>query len=91
MLNADVAVAFVDGPYGQVIDYKIGGIFPCTRVLSSHQGVCPDTLVGGVNSYQILTFSKKDGMTTIIFRRDVLPIGEFVITKQFQSHPGPAV
>ncbi|XP_003739573.1 protein Skeletor, isoforms B/C [Galendromus occidentalis] len=76
MLNADVAVAFVDGPYGQVIDYKIGGIFPCSKVLSSYQGVCPDTVVGGVNSYQILTFSKKDGMTTIIYRRDVLPIDD---------------
>ncbi|OQR73501.1 protein Skeletor [Tropilaelaps mercedesae] len=76
MLHSDAAVAFVDGPYGQVVDYKIGGLFPCSKVLSSHQGVCPDTAFGGVNSYQILTFSKVDGLTTIIYRRDILPVDD---------------
>ncbi|KAF8786535.1 Protein Skeletor like protein [Argiope bruennichi] len=73
MEGADVVVAYMDGLLGVTADYNISGKFPCTNVLGRYRGVCPDEKVGGVpNGYQIHTFVRNDGITSITFRRNLL-------------------
>ncbi|GFU22530.1 hypothetical protein NPIL_175341 [Nephila pilipes] len=73
MVGADVAVAYMDGLLGTTADYNISGKFPCTNVLGRNAGVCSDDKVGGVpNGYQIHTYVRNEGITTITFRRNLL-------------------
>ncbi|KFM69991.1 Protein Skeletor, isoforms B/C, partial [Stegodyphus mimosarum] len=73
MIGSDVAVAYMDGLLGITADYNISGKFPCSNVLGKNGGVCPDEKVGGVpNGYQIHTYVRKDGITVITYRRNLL-------------------
>lgn len=72
MVGADVAVCYLDGHYANAVDYNISDQFPCSNVLGRYRGVCPDLKVDGKESYQILTFTRKDGLTSFIFRRTLL-------------------
>lgn len=72
MVGADVAVCYIDGHYANAVDYNISDRFPCSNVLGRYRGVCPDLKVDGKESYQILTFTRKDGLTSFIFRRTLL-------------------
>ncbi|KAK8756167.1 hypothetical protein V5799_001132 [Amblyomma americanum] len=72
MVGADVAVCYLDGHYANAVDYNISDRFPCSNVLGRYRGVCPDLKVEGKESYQILTFTRKDGVTSFIFRRTLL-------------------
>ncbi|KAL3218681.1 hypothetical protein MRX96_031418 [Rhipicephalus microplus] len=72
MVGADVAVCYIDGHYANAVDYNISDRFPCSNVLGRYRGVCPDLKVEGKESYQILTFTRKDGLTSFVFRRTLL-------------------
>ncbi|CAN7990538.1 unnamed protein product [Ixodes pacificus] len=72
MVGADAVVCLIDGHYANAVDYNISDTFPCTNVLGRYRGVCPDLKVEGKESYQILTFARKDGLTSFIFRRTLL-------------------
>ncbi|CAN7992951.1 unnamed protein product [Ixodes hexagonus] len=72
MVGADAVICLIDGHYANAVDYNISDMFPCTNVLGRYRGVCPDLKVEGKESYQILTFARKDGLTSFIFRRTLL-------------------
>ncbi|KAH7972910.1 hypothetical protein HPB52_018662 [Rhipicephalus sanguineus] len=72
MVGADVAVCYIDGHYANAVDYNISDRFPCSNVLGRYRGVCPDLKVEGKESYQILTFTRKDGLTSFVYRRTLL-------------------
>uniref|UniRef100_A0A182FAN7 DOMON domain-containing protein n=1 Tax=Anopheles albimanus TaxID=7167 RepID=A0A182FAN7_ANOAL len=69
MLGADVVVAFIDGHRGYAVDYNITSLAPCVQVLGQNKGVCRDDVVGGLDSYQLHTFSRENDINTITFRR----------------------
>ena len=73
MIGSDVAISFMDGHIGYTLDYNITGRFPCTNILGHFNGVCPDSKLGGIdNNFQILTFSRDEGITRIQFRRNLI-------------------
>lgn len=39
--------------------------------MGQNKGVCRDAEVGGVDSFQLLTFNRENGVTTINFRRNL--------------------
>jgi DOMON domain len=41
-------------------------------VLGANKGVCRDDAVGGIDSYQLHTFSREDGINTITYRRSLI-------------------
>lgn len=72
MIGADVAVCYIDGHYANAVDYNISDKFPCSNVLGRYKGACPDLKVEGKESYQILTFTRQDGLTSFVYRRTLL-------------------
>ncbi|XP_042900194.1 protein Skeletor, isoforms B/C [Parasteatoda tepidariorum] len=73
MIGSDVAVCYMDGLLGTAADYNISGKFPCSNVLGKNGGVCLDEKVGGVaNAYQIHTYVRNNGITTLTYRRNLL-------------------
>ena len=69
MVGSDAAVAYVDGQLGFVDDYNITARSACGGVVGVKRGVCRDDLVGGnPSNNQFQRFSRKDGVTTIIYR-----------------------
>uniref|UniRef100_A0A4Y0BHE4 DOMON domain-containing protein n=1 Tax=Anopheles funestus TaxID=62324 RepID=A0A4Y0BHE4_ANOFN len=72
MLGADVVVAFIDGHRGYSVDYNITSLAPCVQVLGQNKGVCRDDVVGGLDSYQLHTFSRENDINTITFRRTLI-------------------
>jgi DOMON domain/Electron transfer DM13 len=72
MLNADVALTYIDGHLGQAVDYHIDALAPCVRVLEQHKGVCRDSVVGGQDNFQLHTFMREDGINKITFRRSLI-------------------
>ncbi|XP_060650374.1 protein Skeletor, isoforms B/C [Drosophila nasuta] len=69
MIGADVVVAYLDDIRGYTVDYNITSLAPCVKVLGQYKGVCRDDVVGGLDSFQLNTYSRKDGINTISFRR----------------------
>jgi hypothetical protein len=48
----------------------ISGTFQCSNLLNErHRGACPDEIVGGVGSYQIMSSSRSNGLTSVTYRR----------------------
>lgn len=72
MMDSDVAISYMNGLLGITADYNITGRYPCTNVLGKNKGVCLDEKVGGQGSYQIHTYVRNDGITSITFRRNLL-------------------
>ncbi|XP_016979035.2 protein Skeletor, isoforms B/C [Drosophila rhopaloa] len=69
MIGSDVVVAYMDEIRGYTVDYNITSLAPCVQVLGQNKGVCRDDVVGGLDSFQLNTYSRKDGINTISFRR----------------------
>lgn len=47
--------------------------FPqCVQVLGQNKGVCRDDAVGGIDSFQIHTHARDNGVNTITFRRTLI-------------------
>ncbi|XP_018791491.1 PREDICTED: protein Skeletor, isoforms B/C isoform X1 [Bactrocera latifrons] len=72
MIGADVVVAYIDDIRGYSVDYNITSLAPCVQVLGQNKGVCRDDVVGGLDSFQLNTYSRKDGINTITFRRTLI-------------------
>ncbi|XP_037030549.1 protein Skeletor, isoforms B/C [Bradysia coprophila] len=72
MLGADVVVAYIDGFRGYATDYNITSLAPCVQVLGQNKGVCRDDVVGGLDSFQIHTHTRENGINTITFRRTLI-------------------
>ncbi|GBP44131.1 hypothetical protein EVAR_81452_1 [Eumeta japonica] len=72
MLYADVAVA----SRGTVVDYNITAIAPCVRVLDQWKGVCRDDRLGHLDSNQLLSASREDGLSIVSYRRELKPVEE---------------
>jgi len=86
MMNSDIAIAYiVNGVQGIVVDYNVTSLAPCVQVLGINKGVCRDMEVGGLDSYQLLTFSRENGISTISFRRTLKSADEgdkeYVLTR----------
>lgn len=77
MLGSDVVVAYIDGHRGYSVDYNITSLAPCVQVLGQNKGVCRDDVVGGLDSFQLHTYSREDGINTITFRRDLISCKSF--------------
>lgn len=69
MLGSDVVVAYIDGHRGYATDYNISSLAPCVQVLGQNKGVCRDDVVGGLDNYQLHTYTRENGINTITFRR----------------------
>ncbi len=76
MMQSDAAVAYIDGYLGFVDDYNITARSPCSGVLGIKRGVCRDDQVGGSGNNQIQTFTRTDGVTTLTYRRTLLPTSD---------------
>lgn len=86
MMHSDLAVAYIlDGVQGIVADYNITSLAPCVQVLGQNKGVCRDQEVGGLDSFQLLTFQRENGISTITFRRTLISADdgdkEYVLTR----------
>lgn len=72
MIGADVVVAYIHGGRGFTTDYNITSLAPCVQVLGQSKGVCRDDLLGGLDSFQLNTFAREDGINTLVFRRTLI-------------------
>ncbi|XP_051164876.1 protein Skeletor, isoforms B/C [Leptopilina boulardi] len=72
MEGADVAVVYLDDIRGYAIDYNITAKAPCGKVLGQYKGVCKDDIVGGLDSNQLTTAVREDGLTKISYRRTLI-------------------
>lgn len=72
MLGADVVVAHIEGFLGYTTDYNITSWAPCVQVLGQNMGVCRDDVVGGLDSFQLHTHARVDGINTLTFRRSLI-------------------
>lgn len=77
MLGADVAVAQYDSVMqrGLATDYNITDSAPCVQVLGAWRGVCRDDRVGGLDSNQVFSARRENGLTVVSYRR-TLAAGE---------------
>ena len=44
----------------------------CGKVLGQYKGVCKDDIVGGLDSNQLITAMRQDGLTIISYRRTLI-------------------
>nr|CAD7263048.1 unnamed protein product [Timema shepardi] len=67
MVGGDVVVAFYDSEKGtfQAEDYYMSATAQC----DGKNGVCPDERIGGRNDVTLVSGERKDGVTTIVYRR----------------------
>ncbi|XP_053619757.1 protein Skeletor, isoforms B/C [Plodia interpunctella] len=75
MLGADVAVARYSASdrRGHAADYNITALAPCVHVLGQWVGVCRDTKLGGLDSNQVFSADRVDGVTRVSYRRTLRP------------------
>ncbi|CAH0696968.1 unnamed protein product [Spodoptera exigua] len=73
MLGADVAVLQYDAAQqrGLAADYNVSAAAPCVQVLGAWRGVCADALLGGLDSNQVFSARREDGLTIISYRRSL--------------------
>lgn len=77
MIGADVSVSYLEAHLGFTFDYNITDRHPCVNLKNNeYRGVCPDTKVGGVENYQIHTYTRENGLTKITFRRNLINTGD---------------
>ncbi|XP_029163998.1 uncharacterized protein LOC114935347 isoform X2 [Nylanderia fulva] len=72
MEGADVAIAYMDDTRGYATDYNITAKAPCGKVLGQYKGVCRDELVGGLDSNQLYTAVRENGLNIITYRRTLI-------------------
>ncbi|XP_021913275.1 protein Skeletor, isoforms B/C [Zootermopsis nevadensis] len=67
MIGGDVVVAFYDSERGtfRVEDYYMSATAQC----NGKSGVCPDERIGGRNDAVLVSGERKNGVTTIVYRR----------------------
>ncbi|KAJ4431984.1 hypothetical protein ANN_20593 [Periplaneta americana] len=67
MVGGDVVVAFYDSERGtfRVEDYYMSATAQC----DGKSGVCPDARIGGRNDAVLISGERKNGVTTIMYRR----------------------
>ncbi|CAM1329807.1 Uncharacterised protein PB.1026, partial [Pycnogonum litorale] len=76
MEGSDIVMTYMKDLAGFVEDYNITALSPCTNTLGRYKGVCNDLKVGGLNNYQLNIPERKDGVTTITYRRGILTLGD---------------
>lgn len=77
MIGADVAISYLEAHLGFTFDYNITDRHPCVGLPNERpRGVCPDTRVGGVENYQIHTYTRENGLTKLTFRRNLINTGD---------------
>ncbi|XP_015594898.1 protein Skeletor, isoforms B/C [Cephus cinctus] len=72
MEGADVTIAYLIDTRGYATDYNITAKAPCGKVLGQYRGVCKDELVGGLDSNQLHTAVREDGINVITYRRTLI-------------------
>lgn len=77
MIGSDVSISYLESHVGYTIDYNITDKHPCVSINNNqYRGVCPDTYVGGVDNYQVYTYTRENGLTKITFRRNIQNTGD---------------
>jgi len=77
MIGADVSISYLEAHLGYTFDYNITDRHPCVSLQNNeYRGVCPDTKVGGVENYQVHTYTRENGLTKITFRRNLMNTGD---------------
>ena len=59
--------------------------FQCGKVLGQYKGVCKDDLVGGLDSNQLITAVREDGLTKLSYRRTLISCKLNIIIKIFKK------
>lgn len=69
MIGGDVAVAFYDRTKNSfhAEDYYLSATMEC----DGKNGVCPDERLGGRNDAVLVTGSRRNGVTSVVYRRPV--------------------
>lgn len=77
MIGGDVSISYLEAHLGYTFDYNLTDRHPCVSLQNNEfRGVCPDTKVGGVENYQIHTYTRENGLTKITFRRNLQNTGD---------------
>lgn len=76
MTGGDVVVTYMDEYLGHADDYNLTARSVCHTVLGRRGGACHDELLGGINSAQLHSASKKDGVTQITYRKTFSNLGD---------------
>lgn len=77
MIGSDVSISYLEAHFGFTHDYNITDRHPCVSLQNNeYKGVCPDTKIGGVENYQVHTYTRENGLTKITFRRNLLNTGD---------------
>ena len=76
MTGGDVTVAWMDEYLGHAEDYNLTAKSVCHAVLGQRGGACNDELLGGINSAQLHSATKKDGVTQITYRKTFSNLGD---------------
>lgn len=77
MIGADVSISYLEAHLGFTVDYNITDRHPCISLQNNEfRGVCPDSKVGGVDNYQVHTYTRENGLTRITFRRNLINTGD---------------
>ena len=76
MTGGDVVVAYIDEYLGHADDYNLTARSVCHSVLGLKGGACNDEQLGGINSAQLSTATRENGVTQITYRKTFGNLGD---------------
>jgi len=68
MVGGDVALVYYDEHLGHVEDFNLTARAVCHSVLGQEGGACNDEMMGGLNSHQLASATKENGITSLTYR-----------------------
>jgi hypothetical protein len=76
MIGGDVAVVYMDEFLGHVEDFNLNAKSVCHTVLAEEKGACNDAVVGGINSHQLRSATRENGITALTYRTTFSNLGD---------------
>jgi len=76
MVGGDVAVLYMDEFLGHVEDFNLTAKAVCHTVLGQEGGACNDEMMGGINSHQLRSATRDNGITALTYRTTYSNLGD---------------
>eukprot|EP00088_Acartia_fossae_P021873 TRINITY_DN23239_c0_g1_i1.p1 TRINITY_DN23239_c0_g1~~TRINITY_DN23239_c0_g1_i1.p1 ORF type:complete len:682 (+),score=132.87 TRINITY_DN23239_c0_g1_i1:69-2114(+) len=76
MQGGDVALVYMDEFLGHVEDYNLTARSVCHKVLGVDGGACSDEVMQGINSHQLASASRENGVTAVTYRTTFSNLGD---------------
>jgi len=76
MIGGDVAVLYMDEFLGHVEDFNLTAKSVCHPVLGQERGACNDERMGGINSHQLRSATRENGITALTYRTTFSNLGD---------------